>query len=81
MPRLIGLSAVGKESPCTQLAPAPAIPPAAGGAIPWEALNPPNPPGVLPAPRLALVLQGVVLSFRTDFLAVAAPHISPASAT
>lgn len=67
MPRLIELSAVGKEPPCSKLAPAPAIPHAAGGAIPSEALNPPKPPRVCACSPLRSRVTGVVLSFRTDF--------------
>lgn len=81
MPRLIELSAAGKGPPCTKLAPVPAIPHAAGGAIPVEALNPPKPPrGVCPLPVSLSCYRGC--PFLPDgFLAVAAPHISPASAT
>lgn len=67
MPRLIELSAVGKEPPCTKLAPALAIPHAAGGAIPLEALNPPKAPRVCACSPFRSRVTGVVLSFRTDF--------------
>lgn len=67
MPRLIELSAVGKEPACTKLAPAPAIPHATGGAIPLEALNPPKAPRVCACSPFRSRVTGVVLSFRTDF--------------
>lgn len=67
MPRLIELSAAGKGPPCTKLAPVPAIPHAAGGAIPVEALNPPKPPRVCARSPFRSRVTGFVLSFRTDF--------------